>query len=99
MVKFEQLTKTVIFALLGILILTVAVPTIYISVASYLPDWTTCNLVTQTNCVDFPTDNTTAAVMPLAALLTTIVPLVLGIAILLAVITGVLALVKWGKKR
>jgi len=78
--SFEAITKNVIYALLGILILTVAVPVIYISVATYLPNWTDSG-------------------MPLGGLIQTIVPLVLGIAIVMAVITGILAMVKWGKKR
>jgi len=102
MAKFEALTKSVIFALLGILILTIAVPVIYIQVAGYLGNWSTtdtCSLVTGLGCVDFPVDNTSVANIPLGGLLATLIPLVLGIAILMAVITGVMALVKWGKKR
>jgi hypothetical protein len=79
--SFETITKNVIFALLGILILTVAVPVIYLSVATYLPNWSV------------------AGMFPLGSLIQTIVPLVLGIAILMAVITGLLAMIKWGKKR
>ena len=77
---FEALTKNVIYALLGILILTVAVPVIYISVATYLPNWTSSG-------------------MPLGSLLATLIPLVLGIAIVMAVIGGILGMVKFGKKR
>ena len=77
---FESLTKNVIFALLGILILTVAVPTIYITVAAYLPNWTSSGL-------------------PLGGLIATIVPLILGIAIVMAIIGGVLAMVKFGGKK
>ena len=97
--KFTALTKTIIFALLGILILTVAVPTIYITVASYLNNWTTsCSLVTGVGCVAFPTNNASIASMPLAGLLQTLIPLVLGITIVMAVIGGILAMVKFNKK-
>jgi hypothetical protein len=101
MAKFEALTKTIIFALLGLLILTVAVPVIYLSVSSYLGNWTSqaCSLVTGVGCVNFPADNTTIANanIPLGGLIATLVPLIFGIAILVAVVFGLLALVKWGK--
>ena len=99
--KFESLTKSIIFALLGILILSVAVPTIYITVASYLGNWSTadtCSLVTGMGCVAFPTDNTSVGNIPMGGLIATIVPIILGIAILLAIIGGVMVMVKWKGK-
>jgi archaellum biogenesis protein FlaJ (TadC family) len=83
--KFLGIAIGIVGVILGILLVTLLVPPLYANIGAYLPNWTVYTL------------GGVAYAFPLGGVIQTVVPLILGIVILIAIIVGLFSLLGGSK--
>jgi hypothetical protein len=107
--KWTGIALAAVGVIIGILLVTLLVPPMYAVFAQANGNWTGnfCHAtalagactdpVVSANCRTCPTDNTSVT-MPFGAIISTVVPLILGILVLVAIALGIFGLLKSNKK-